>query len=99
VVLNQDRQPVPNVAMSLLPDIARRNRMDLYKSVSTAANGRFRIERVPPGDYVAFAWDGVETGDWQNPEFLAPYEARGTRVRIGDNATVSVELTALPPSP
>jgi hypothetical protein len=99
VVLNQDRQPVPNVAVSLLPDVARRNRMDLYKSVSTDANGRFRIERVPPGDYVAFAWDGVETGDWQNPEFLAPYEARGTRVRIGDNATVSVELTALPPSP
>jgi len=98
VVLNENREPVPNVAVSLIPDLARRQRMDLYKSVSTDAAGRFTIERIPPGDYVAFAWDGIESGEWQNPEFLAPFESRGTRVHLGDSATVAVELTVIPPS-
>ncbi len=70
-----------------------------YKSDSTDVNGRFKLERVPPGDYVAFAWDGIESGDWQNPEFVAPYEPRGTAVRVRDNASASLELTALTPRP
>jgi hypothetical protein len=99
VVVNQNREPVPNITVSLLPDPGRRARMDLYKAVSTDANGRFKIDRVPPGDYVAFAWDGIESGDWQNPEFVAPYEARGTAVRVRDSAPANVELTTLTPSP
>jgi hypothetical protein len=99
VVVNQNREPVPNVTVSLLPDSGRRARIDLYKAGSTDTNGRFTIERVPPGDYVAFAWDGLENGDWQNPEFVAPYELRGTRVRVRDSAPASVELTTITPSP
>jgi hypothetical protein len=99
VVVNQNREPVPNVSVSLLPDSGRRARIDLYKAGSTDTNGRFTIERVPPGDYVAFAWDGLENGDWQNPEFVAPYEPRGTRVRVLDSAPASVELTTITPSP
>jgi len=98
VVLNENRQPVPNVAVSLLPDVARRNRMDLYKSTSTDANGRFKIERVPPGDYVAFSWDGIDTGDWQNPDIVAPYEGRGSRLKVLDNMAATVEMTAITPS-
>jgi len=52
---------------------------------------------LPAGDYVAFAFDGAEEGEWQNPEFVAPYEGRGTPVRIGDGAAATIELTALPP--
>jgi hypothetical protein len=99
IVLDRNHQPVPNVSVSLLPDVARRSRFDLYKSVSSDAAGRFKIEQVPPGDYVAFAWDGVESGEWQNPQFVAPYEARGTRVRVVDNIPAVIELNALRPSP
>jgi hypothetical protein len=99
VVVNQNHQPVPNVPVSLLPDAARRGRFDLYKSVSSDAAGRFKIEQVPPGDYVAFAWDGIEGGEWQNPAFVATYESRSTPVRVSDSATAAIELTALTPSP
>jgi hypothetical protein len=99
VVVNQNHQPVPNDPVSLLPDVARRGRMDLYRTVSSDASGHFSIEHVPPGDYVAFAWDGIDTGEWQNPEFVAQYEARGTRVGVRDSAPITVELTALTPSP
>ena len=96
VVVNQNREPVPNVTVSLLPDLARRGRTDLYKSASTDANGRFKIERIPPGDYVAFAWDGIESSDWQNPEFVSPYEAQGTRVRVPDSSAAVIDLTIIP---
>ena len=99
IVVNQNRDPVPNITVALLPDPGRRARIDLYRTVSTDASGRFKIDRVPPGDYVAFAWDGVESGDWQNPEFVATYEARGTLVRVRDGTSASVGLTTLTPSP
>jgi hypothetical protein len=99
VVRNRDREPVPNVTVSLLPDLGRRARSDLYRTVSTDAAGRFTIEGVPPGDYVAFGWDGIESGDWQNPDFVALYESRGSAVRVRDNAPANVELTTLTPLP
>src|SRR4029077_18141994 len=86
VVVNEKREPVPNVLVSLLPDAARRGRMDLYKSASTDASGRFRIDSVPPGDSVGFAWDGIDTGEWQSPDFVGRYESRGTGVRVRDSA-------------
>ena len=97
IVLTENRQPVPNVSVALLPEAGRRGRIDLFKSTRSDASGRFRIPALPPGDYVAFAFDGAEEGEWQNPEFVAPYEGRGTPVRIGDGAAATIELTALPP--
>jgi protocatechuate 3,4-dioxygenase beta subunit len=99
VVVDSNGQPVPNVPVSLLPDAGRRTRFDLYKNTSSDGAGRFKIEGVPPGDYVAFAWDGVDSGEWQNPAFVAPYESRGMRLRVPDNAPAVIKLTALTPSP
>ena len=76
-------------------DIGRRHRVDLVKSTSSDASGRFRLDRVPPGDYVAFAFDDVEEGQWQNPEYVAARESKGTRVRIASEAPQDVELVAL----
>jgi hypothetical protein len=95
-VVNENRQPVPNATVALLPDAARRSRVDLFKSAVADASGRFRLERIPPGDYVVFACDDVENGEWQNPDFLRAYERRGTPVRIGDGAQASVDLLASP---
>ena len=95
-VLNRDRQTVPNVAVVLVPDAARRSRLDLFKSTSSDASGRFRFDHVPPGDYVAFAFDGTAAdGEWRNPEYLASHESSGTPVRITLGAPASVELEAV----
>lgn len=94
-VINSDGQPVPNVIVALVPDAARRHRIDLIKSTSSDSSGRFRIDRIPLGDYVVFAFDGVADGEWQDPEYLAARESRGTAVKIGAGAAVSVELKAL----
>jgi hypothetical protein len=95
LVVNRERQPVPNVIVALTPDAARRGRVDLMRSTSSDASGRFRLERVPPGNYVAFAFDGVLEGEWQDPDYLAGRESRGLAVTIGAGPGPTVELTAL----
>jgi hypothetical protein len=98
-VVGQDRQAVPNVTVALVPDQSRRGRLDLMKSTSSDSSGRFRLAGVPPGDYVAFAIDGADDGEWQNPDALAARQAKGVLVRITAGATSQAELVAQPPTP
>jgi hypothetical protein len=97
-VVGQDRQAVPNVTVALVPDQSRRGRIDLMKSTSSDSAGRFRVDGVPPGDYVAFAIDGPDDGEWQNPDALAARETKGVAVRITADAPAQAELVAQPPT-
>jgi hypothetical protein len=95
-VQNEKQQPELNVTVVLVPDAARRNRFDLYRSTSTDTAGHFHVEGLPPGDYRVFAWTDVESGAWQDSEFLRQFEDRGRAVRITEGGTSNVELRVIP---
>jgi protocatechuate 3,4-dioxygenase beta subunit len=92
VVQNEKQEPAVNVTVVLVPDAAHRNRLDLYRTTSTDSMGHFHIEGVPPGDYQVFSWEDVETGAWQDPDFIRRYEDRGRPLRINENGTSNIEL-------
>ena len=96
-VQNDRQEASANVTVVLTPDFRLRNRLDLYRTTSTDAAGHFHIEGVPPGDYRAFAWEDVETGAWQDPDFIRTFENRGRPVRIDEDSTSSLELRVIPP--
>ncbi|HUK37292.1 MAG TPA: carboxypeptidase-like regulatory domain-containing protein [Vicinamibacterales bacterium] len=96
-VTSAAREPLGNVTVVLAPDRAHRNRVDLMKSTSTDASGRYRFDDVPPGEYVALALDGVDDGEWQDPDFLAARELRGMAVRIEAARPLSANLVAVSP--
>jgi hypothetical protein len=50
---------------------------------------------VPPGDYLAFAWEEVADGVWFDPDFVKAQTQAG-RVQIGPKATEQVELNLIP---
>jgi hypothetical protein len=87
--------PAANVLVTLIPDIPRRKRLDLYKSVSTDASGRFRFTGIAPGSYKVFTSEGIEEGAWRNEEFISRYEDRGKLLTLAESANATIEV-ALP---
>jgi hypothetical protein len=95
-VVNARLEPLSNRTVVLVPDVRLRQRSDLYKIVSTDRAGRFRMQGVAPGDYKLFAWEDVETGAWQDPDFMRAYENRGSPVQIREGASENLQLTVIP---
>jgi hypothetical protein len=85
---------VAGATVVLLPDL--RGRFDLVRTATTDASGRFRVDRVVPGPYKLFAWNEVNDGDWQDPEFMRALEGHGTAVRIEAGASARVQLMLVP---
>ena len=80
-VFNDSQTAGPGVTVVLLPDVRRRT--DLYKTATTDPSGRFRIDRVPPGDYRAFAWQEISDGAWQDPDFMQGQEVQRDAGQVG----------------
>ncbi len=94
-VNTEKQQPAVNVAVALVPDPAHRKRSDLFRTASTDSLGRFRMEGIPPGVYKLFASYDLESGDWQDPDFLRPFEERGRLIQVGPRASVATEIRVI----
>ena len=68
-----------------------------FARIMSGADGRFRAEGLPPGEYLAIALDtvpGVRDGDqWQDPDYLETLVARSHRITLPDGGNVSLALT------
>jgi hypothetical protein len=96
IVNGTDRRPVTGAIVVLVPAEALRTRADRYLRALSDGTGRFRVVSPPPGDYTAFAFEGIEGDAFYNPEFLQRYLGRGVRVSIRENADASVNLQLIP---
>jgi protocatechuate 3,4-dioxygenase beta subunit len=94
-VSDEDGLPAAGVQVVLVPEAARRNLHRLYKSATTDQYGRFDIRGVAPGDYSLFSWEEVESGAWEDSEFLKPFEKKSQSVSVQDGDKKTVNLTAI----
>jgi hypothetical protein len=94
VVQNDKQDAAANVTVVFVPQLT--NRLDLYRTASTDAAGHFHVEGVPPGDYRVFAWEDVETGAWQDPDFVSRFDDRKRTIRINEGSTSNLELRLIP---
>ena len=60
---------------------------------TTDSIGAFVFRDIPPGNYKLFAWESVESGAWQDPDFMRPFESRGIPVHIEEGASVSQNIS------
>jgi hypothetical protein len=93
-VVDDQQRPVKNALVALLPKDAMRFRTD-HRFLVTTEDGRFQFTELPPGDYDAFAWSGVERGRWQDPDFMRDFEDQGKSVHIEENGRMTVDLKAI----
>jgi hypothetical protein len=90
----RDTQQLPgDVTVVLIPDA--RSRTDLYQTAVSDPSGRFRFNRVPPGQYKVFAWAEVDSGAWHDPEFISNYEGRGAAVVVAEGMMANVAIPVI----
>ena len=94
VAIGSRGSAAPNTTVVLIPNVGRK-RFNLYRSVVTGADGRFRFQDLTPGDYKLFAWDDVETGAWQNADFIRLYESKGLLVHLPEKSKENVQLNVI----
>jgi Carboxypeptidase regulatory-like domain len=95
-VENGKHEPVAGATVLLIPDISHRKQLYLFRSVTTDRSGHFIIRGIVPGDYKLLAWEDVETGAWEDPEFLRDFEDRSQTVTIHSNGQESLNLVVIP---
>jgi hypothetical protein len=95
-VVDSTGKGVANVKTVAVPQPSRRKRGDLYKYVSTDDDGRFQLTGLAPGDYKLFAFERVEEGAWQDPEFIKLFEDRGKAMRVEESGRLSTEIRLIP---
>lgn len=95
--LDEAKAPAKIATVVLIPDSARAQRSELYFKAVTDSTGKVRLENIPPGNYLAFAWEAVEDGAWWDPQVLRKYEGQGNAIQIGASATTNVELKVIRP--
>jgi len=92
IVTTDESLPVAGVWVVAVPEESKRSLRYLYKAVTTDQYGRYELRGLAPGKYLLFAWDGVERGEWEDPEFLKSNAAKAVTVEVSDSDTKSADL-------
>jgi len=90
-VLDGKGSPVSGATVVLIPDIAHRQHYDMYASEQSQADGIAGLG-ARPGDYIAYAFERIETNSWWDPTFMQKYAGQGTAVHVDEGKVAPVEL-------
>ena len=93
-IVDKDQKPMQGIQAVLIPD-RQRERRDLYKFATSDQNGHFTMATISPGNYKLFAWEDIEPGEYNDPDFLRKYDALGTPVQISESSKSTVEIKVL----
>jgi hypothetical protein len=95
-VTDSEQKPAINATVALVPESGKRDKTYLFKNATADQSGRFTLRGVAPGEYKLFAWEEVEPGAWQDPEFLKTQDKKGEPVSVSENGRSSAQLTLIP---
>jgi protocatechuate 3,4-dioxygenase beta subunit len=95
-VADEEFKPVTGANVVLVPDTERREMPHLFKTTTTDQYGGFSIRGIAPGEYKAFAWERIERGAYQDPEFLRRFEGDGKTVTVKEGERLVVQLPLIP---
>jgi hypothetical protein len=93
-VQKSNGDPVQSARVTAVP-VNASPRRDLYKNVTSGADGTFTISTLPPGSYKLYAWEEVEANAWMDADFRRPFESLATNATIRDGAGPNVTLKVI----
>ena len=89
VVMDKDGKSVPGAVVALVPKEG--NPMVMM----TDDNGILAAKGLKPGDYKILAWEDVESGAPQDPDFLQQFEKEMKSVKLDASGHEAVQLKAI----
>ena len=92
-VVGDDGNPVSGVTVVLIPDSRR---FSLFKEMTTDQRGAFSFKGITPGDYKLLAWEDIDTGAYQDPEFLKQFVGKSESVSLRESDRKVVSLKMIP---
>jgi hypothetical protein len=94
-VTDEYELPVAGARVVLVPEFTHRSESYLYKWQTTDQYGRFQIRGIAPGGYKVYGWDYVESGAWEDPDFLKPFEQFGQTIMFQEQDQKTVKLLVI----
>jgi protocatechuate 3,4-dioxygenase beta subunit len=91
-VRGADGFPMPGAVVALVPSVRRYSR---YKETTTDQYGAYTMAGVAPGEYKIYSWDQIETGAYQNAEWLKQFELKGRAIVAKQDGHETVALRAI----
>ena len=91
VVLDKDGKSVVNAVVALVPKDGGNTLV-----LTADENGILTAKGLKPGTYQMLAWEDVEQGAPQDPDFLQQFEKRMKTVKVDAGGHEAVQLTAIP---
>lgn len=94
-VTNDKGEASTGAMVTLIPEGERRASM-FFKTGTTDQSGHFTMKDIAPGEYTVYAWDEVDYGAVQDPDFLKPFEDQGKKLKIDVKGRENVDLHMIP---
>ena len=95
-VQNDKGDPAGSAMVTVIPDEEHRSLGWLYRTSNTDQNGHFTIKGLRPGKYTVYAWEDIEQGAYQDPDFVKPHESSGEKVEISEGGHSAIQLKVVP---
>jgi hypothetical protein len=94
--VSRDDKPAAGATVVLLAADPAGRFPETTESGYADSTGHVKLTDVPPGDYLAFAWEKVEHGQWLDLAFLKPFENQAARVTVHPKGHETAQLTLIP---
>jgi protocatechuate 3,4-dioxygenase beta subunit len=97
LVRDENGNAVSNIPVTLWsPGRPANGLYDAPRSTSTDASGAFQFANLAPGEYRAAAWEDIEPGLVQNPDFRERFESTAIKATLTESSNTTVEMKVIP---
>lgn len=91
-VQTSNGDPAAGATVTLVAVGAMQGRTDLFRTAMSDQNGQFTFRDLAPGEYKVFAWEDLEPGASQDPDFRRPFESKAAPLKLAEAASESLQL-------
>jgi hypothetical protein len=94
-ISDEEDKPSAGAMIVLVPSPGRRRLKSAYYIATADQNGGFTLRGIRPGEYIAVAWDSLDSFDYTDPEVLEIAEKQGQTLKLEEGGR-KIQLRALP---